>query len=483
MKSNPKKALFEHIIITDKGKKRQKNEDFAGFYPIENGFLFLVCDGLGGHVGGEIASEIAARSIKEFFQQNNVSEPIPERIFQAIIHANNEISTYTDGHPEYAGMATTVSLCLIIENKLWYGHVGDCRIYHLSEGALVQLSKDDTFVQRLIDQDIISPEAARNHPRRNELTKSLGISSNEKLKPQISEEPLEIKNNEIILICSDGLNTMINDQTIEFYLKKMKSLERTGENLLKIALDEGGFDNITFALIRFVLDAETAADSAQNIYSQPQAEEIQGEGTKYHPKKSFNKPVIKLLGKFSISMKTILWAALAVFFVFIMYDLFFKKIKLPVDREIESYVDTVANQTNENTGANEENIIIADDAGNESQPDPKDEEYQEPAKNVVTNAKSIQYEVQKGETMSGIAQRFNLSQKMIMRVNNLKDNQVNYGQKIIIPLRDLYKVKFGDNLYTIAKNHNTTREILRRANKLKSDADIKAGQTLYIPFD
>ena len=159
-------ANFTFASRTDKGRVRDNNEDNIGFFKTENGYLCVLCDGMGGHASGAQASEIAVNSIREYFE-SNVYDDMLQALADAIKYANNQIFDEAKDNAEFFGMGTTCIICLVQDTKLYYAHVGDSRVYLLSDNAMKQLTKDHTHVQKLIDNGEITREEAIAHPRKN----------------------------------------------------------------------------------------------------------------------------------------------------------------------------------------------------------------------------------------------------------------------------------------------------------------------------
>ncbi|HKL12706.1 MAG TPA: Stp1/IreP family PP2C-type Ser/Thr phosphatase [Halanaerobiales bacterium] len=229
-------------IFTNIGNNRQKNEDSYLILQPENDVAILaVADGMGGHNAGEIASEIAVESIREYdfdFNDNIISQ-----IKSAINEANKNIIDHAKEDKDFQDMGTTLTLSLLINNKLFYGHVGDSRIYIFND-ELKQITKDHSLVNDLIDNNSIKPAEAFDHPQKNIITQALGIDKD--LKIQTNE--LDITKKDIIMLCTDGLSDMIRFENIEAVLKKDKSLKEIIEELGSKALKNGGTDNITIIM-------------------------------------------------------------------------------------------------------------------------------------------------------------------------------------------------------------------------------------------
>jgi serine/threonine protein phosphatase PrpC len=231
--------------LTDVGKVRSANEDNLGEAQTPNGHLFVVCDGMGGHVGGAQASLIAVNSIIEYFQRE-VYDNVIQAIDHALSFANEQIYASALSNLELKGMGTTAVILLIRGEECFVGHVGDSRIYLLSDGKLNRITKDHSFVQTLVDSGIIEDEDAENHPNKNQILQALGIASS--VKGTISQTPILPKAGDMFLLCSDGLNGMVKDKNIEKIMQE-NNLQVTAESLITAALNGGGQDNITASLV------------------------------------------------------------------------------------------------------------------------------------------------------------------------------------------------------------------------------------------
>ena len=248
--------------LTHVGKVRKANEDNLGQAPTPNGQLFVVCDGMGGHVGGAQASSIAVNSIIEFFQRDMYDNVI-QAIDHALSFANEQIYASALSNPELKGMGTTAVILLIRGEECFIGHVGDSRIYLRSSRKLNRITKDHSFVQSLVDSGIIHDDEAENHPKKNQILQALGISP--MVKATICQSPILTKAGDMFLLCSDGLNGMVNDRDIERIMQE-DNLEVTCGNLITAALNGGGTDNITASL---VLIQESAFASSNFVHFNP----------------------------------------------------------------------------------------------------------------------------------------------------------------------------------------------------------------------
>lgn len=262
-----------HGSKTDNGKQRVRNEDAFATLSNQAGQLFVVCDGMGGHPGGDLAAKIASTGIKSFFTDHadKILSLQREAIDLSLKHANELIKEAVAKHPSYTSMGTTCEVVFLHENKAFWGHIGDSRIYHLSEGKLSQLTKDHSYVQHLLETGTITQEEAKNHPRKNEISQCLGA---ELIYPQIGAEALELQHGDMLLICTDGLTNMVDQESIRQVLVDGKlSTQGKADKLVKMANDQGGADNITVILVQHIALSSTqkeAPEEAETVV--PQAE-------------------------------------------------------------------------------------------------------------------------------------------------------------------------------------------------------------------
>jgi len=234
---------------SDTGKVRTENQDYYGHAVSSNGEVFLVCDGMGGHAGGEIAAKIAVESIIDFFKAKQY-ENLIIALNDAILYANARILDRADRNPELRNMGTTLVIVLISNNnELYFAHIGDSRIYILSKSKLYQLTKDHSYVQYLIDSGTILESEGANHPQRNKIQKALGLSLD--IQPTVCEKVCIPTRDDIIMLCTDGLLNHVVDQDIEKVLiQKKLSLQDKTDQLIELANLNGGSDNITVQLIQ-----------------------------------------------------------------------------------------------------------------------------------------------------------------------------------------------------------------------------------------
>ncbi|MCR9051196.1 MAG: protein phosphatase 2C domain-containing protein [Phaeodactylibacter xiamenensis] len=222
------------------------------YTPGQMGTLLVVADGMGGMNAGEVASQIAVESVKEYFgRSQGVSvEQVPDFMSQACLYANERIVKYGRQNPESAGMGTTLILAWLREDMVHVCWVGDSRAYILRSGEeamLKPISKDHSLVQQWIDKGELDEEQAFYHPKNNIVTQSLGDSSNV---PSPDYQRHKLKTGDRVLLCSDGLNGMLQDYEIKDLMLQLggDNLRSMSEQLVKAANDKGGHDNITVVL-------------------------------------------------------------------------------------------------------------------------------------------------------------------------------------------------------------------------------------------
>ncbi|MDW3194935.1 MAG: Stp1/IreP family PP2C-type Ser/Thr phosphatase [Cytophagales bacterium] len=233
---------------THVGQVRKANEDYYGSQETRNGELYLVCDGMGGHVGGAKAAQLAVETICAYMDKKVFQDP-RVGLYESIIAANEAIIRYARNYPKFKGMGATCVAILIKGLNVYYSHVGDSRIYLLSKRRLERLTKDHSFVQTLVDKGIISSEEAEQHPRKNEITRALGIKEN--IEPELASNPIPAKRGDSFLLCSDGLTGVVGDARIERVLKKEGTEQEKANKLIEMANRGGGPDNITVQIITF----------------------------------------------------------------------------------------------------------------------------------------------------------------------------------------------------------------------------------------
>ena len=239
----------EILSATDTGLMCETNEDYLGIAQTPNEIVCVVCDGMGGHNGGEVASRIAVDSIVNYFE-NQKDVDAKFALKNAFDFANQQIINEAKQDLNLRGMGTTACVLLIRENCVWIAHIGDSRIYlfEARKKRLHRLTSDHSLVQALINQGIITEKEGVTHPKKNQILKALGIKEN--IEADISEKPIMPSKNDIFLLCTDGLCNEVPDKTITKIFAKNATLQEKSDLLMQAAKMAGGRDNITFELVK-----------------------------------------------------------------------------------------------------------------------------------------------------------------------------------------------------------------------------------------
>jgi protein phosphatase len=247
------RAGIEVSSQSDIGCLRQSNEDCFGYWEPEDdgqflckGRLAVVADGMGGYEGGQEASRLAVETLVAVYRDFGGDDP-QQALVEALQAAHEQIRQYSFAHPELWGMGTTCTAAAIVHDALYYAHVGDTRLYLIRGGQITRITRDHSYVGRLVEAGMISPEEAETHPQRNILTAALGTNADFIMDSRGQPEPLRPE--DVLLICSDGLWGQVRDAEILEAVEN-KSAEQAGRELIKLARERGGPDNITVSILR-----------------------------------------------------------------------------------------------------------------------------------------------------------------------------------------------------------------------------------------
>lgn len=229
------------------GKKRTINQDYIQVFKNKNNQrLAILCDGMGGHLGGEVASKMAVRHFGHAWEHAEIEENrLEDWMFQQIKTENFRIFEKSQKFSDLKEMGTTLVAAAETDTEWKIFNIGDSRAYLFSNHQLIQVSEDHSFVNELVKSGEITKNEAMNHPKRNILTRSLGVDH-----AADADRYIINKNaGDIIMLCSDGLTDMVSDETIEEVLNKDLDVESKSDVLLEKALEAGGSDNISMILI------------------------------------------------------------------------------------------------------------------------------------------------------------------------------------------------------------------------------------------
>jgi serine/threonine protein phosphatase PrpC len=240
---------FELKEHTHKGLIREVNEDNLGHgLNSVNGDIFVVCDGMGGHAGGQQASKIGVNAILAELSQKQHSN-MHVAISAALVFANDQVLGHAASVPSLKGMGSTATVAVIKDDLLYIGNVGDSRAYIFSDGKLFRITRDDSYVQELVDSNAITEDEAETHPNKNRILQALG--SKAIINPRIPGKPFKLKSGDVLMLCSDGLTSMVIDEFIEQLINPNDLLESI-DKMHDLAMTNGGKDNITITLIKIV---------------------------------------------------------------------------------------------------------------------------------------------------------------------------------------------------------------------------------------
>ena len=238
---------------SDIGCQRENNEDAFGYWEPEEtpeftrkGRLAVVADGMGGYEGGQEASQLAVDTVISRYRDGNGADPQAALVL-ALQTAHERVRQYGFAHPNLRGMGTTCTAVALVGDHLHYVHVGDTRLYLIRDGKITQLTRDHSYVGRLVESGVISREEAEKHPQRNILTAALGTSAD--LLLDSPGRPERLQTGDVLVMCSDGLWGQVQDAEI-LRAAETKPAEAACRELIVLARERGGPDNITVQILR-----------------------------------------------------------------------------------------------------------------------------------------------------------------------------------------------------------------------------------------
>ena len=245
---------IDFFHITDTGCVRDGNEDAVACWPHDDGILFAVADGLGGHNAGEVASSLAIEVLGQEMEKAPRNWPVNKRLKRAVQEANLRIVTKATTVPELRKMGTTLTASAVVGSTLATAHVGDCRLYLMRGGKLTQMTKDHSWVGEQVEYGILTAEEARTHPRRNVLSRCLG----HELIVGIDVLTMTIQPGDILLQCSDGVHTLLSESEMLELLQAGRP-DSTCHAMIQRARDAGGDDNLSVQVATVISCSPDAA--------------------------------------------------------------------------------------------------------------------------------------------------------------------------------------------------------------------------------
>ena len=239
---------METYCQTDVGLKRNSNQDFVYASDQKVGrlpSLLIVADGMGGHAAGDLASRVCVETAVSSIEGSGETETIPI-LAEAVQKANRAVLKKAAEKPEYAGMGTTIVAAVIDGNTLYVANVGDSRLYLIDDDRIDQITLDHSLVAEMVRSGRISPEQMRNHPEKNIITRAVGGEEN----VEVDFFDVGLHKGDVVLLCSDGLTNMVEDEQIFRIVRREKTLRDAGQKLISAANSAGGRDNISVVLAR-----------------------------------------------------------------------------------------------------------------------------------------------------------------------------------------------------------------------------------------
>jgi PPM family protein phosphatase len=247
------RAGIELGNLTDIGCQREENQDSYCYAEPESdeefkkkGRLVVVADGMGGYEGGGLASGIAVDVIRTTFAISTIEEP-ELALTEALTSGHLAIRKFAREHPEHASMGTTCTAAVLHNGDLYYGHVGDSRLYLLRDSRITQLTRDQTVTERMVEQGLLSADEVGTHPDRHVLTAAMGVGDS--VSAEFPQAPIALLPDDILLLCTDGLYDLVSDD--EMRVAARQTAPGTAcKQLVETAKSRGGYDNITVQIVK-----------------------------------------------------------------------------------------------------------------------------------------------------------------------------------------------------------------------------------------
>lgn len=256
-------AQVEWVYKSDVGRVRSHNEDSMFIHaPDEELVAVVVADGMGGHKAGDVASQLAAKVMEEQLVQIKAEHTLDELktiLVESVQLANERILQKSRENASMSGMGTTLVVAIIKGQHLLIGNIGDSRAYLMNDEKCEQLTQDHSFVNELLHMGEITEKEAMAHPQKNVIVRAVGID--DEVKPDVTVHTWA--ENDYLLVCTDGLTDMVSDEEIHSVIKKEDQMERKADQLIQLALDAGGVDNISLALVKRTGMSSSRTGSAQ----------------------------------------------------------------------------------------------------------------------------------------------------------------------------------------------------------------------------
>jgi serine/threonine protein phosphatase PrpC len=239
--------------LTDLGRQRSNNEDSHLYWEPDSdedfrrkGRLAVIADGMGGYEGGQEASRLAVETVRHVYENAFANGP-QNTLLAGLALAHQSIQRYATEHPQFYGMGTTCTAVAIVDRQLHFAHVGDSRLYHIRAQSISRLTRDHSYVGKLVESGIVRSEDAESHPQRHILTAALGTGRD--VTPHAPDHPFLLEEGDTLVLCTDGLWGLVGDQELARVAPSTTPAEACSQ-LVTMALQRGGPDNITVLVLR-----------------------------------------------------------------------------------------------------------------------------------------------------------------------------------------------------------------------------------------
>jgi len=250
---NISKPGIDVAALTDVGRLRANNEDSYAYWEPDSqsdvrrkGRLAIIADGMGGYEGGQEASRLAVETVRHIYDKDFVGDP-RQALVSAFLAAHEGIHRYASEHIHLQGMGTTCTAVAVVGHQLYFAHVGDSRLYLVCPDSVSRLTRDHSYVGRLVESGIVRSEDAESHPQRHILTAALG--SGREIVPDAPDQPHALQPGDTLLLCTDGLWSIVSEKEIAAAVRSSSPAEACVA-LVTLALEKGGPDNITVIILR-----------------------------------------------------------------------------------------------------------------------------------------------------------------------------------------------------------------------------------------
>ncbi|MEN1966925.1 Stp1/IreP family PP2C-type Ser/Thr phosphatase [Lentibacillus sp. N15] len=253
--------MLKGQFLTDRGKVRDHNEDSGGiFFNADQQFLAVIADGMGGHKAGDVASQMTINNIQTNWEEVSgltTPEEMENWLFETIRSVNKSLFDHAQSHVECQGMGTTIVITICTPDFFTVGHVGDSRCYIANEHGFSQVTEDHSLVNALVKAGQVSKEDAQNHPRKNVVLKAVGTE--QQVEPDV--QSLEWEHGDRLLLCSDGLTDKLTDEQLSSFVDGNVEMGQAGQQMINLANQLGGEDNISLILIQHDVSPEEGETS------------------------------------------------------------------------------------------------------------------------------------------------------------------------------------------------------------------------------